>query len=85
MSKDATELFLALRDRLKEMSDQRLKESEEVRDSNILLASSLTSQSNVLLYVATAISNVLVDASRKETKDIQTSILEEHKDDSPGH
>ena len=85
MSTDATELFLALRERIKEQSDQLREKSDEARDSNIILASSFLSESNTLLFVATAISNVIADASRKETKDIQTSILEEHKDDSVGH
>ena len=67
------------------MSEQRLEESKEARDSNIILASTLLTESNTLLYVATAISNVLADAASKETKDIQKNILEEHCDDSVGH
>jgi len=85
MSADATELFSALRERIKEQSDQLAIKSQEARDRNIILASSLLTEANTLLYVATAISNILADAAREETKDIQTSILEEHKSDSPGH
>jgi hypothetical protein len=85
MSADAAELLSALRERIKEQSDQLREKSDEARDSNIILASSFLTESNTLLFVATAISNTLADAARKETKDIQTSILEEHKDDSPGH
>lgn len=85
MSTDATELFLALREEIKEQSEGLLRKSNEARDSNIILASSFLTESNALLFVATAISNVVAAASRKETDEIQTSILEEHKSDSPGH
>ena len=85
MSADATELLSALRDRIKEQSAQLHEKSKEASDSNIILASTFLTESNTLLFVATAISNVLADASRKETDELRTSILEEHCDDNVGH
>lgn len=89
---EATDLLLALKDRIKEQAEQFYTHAEEVEGTNIVLSSSLLAQANTLLFVSTAIGNVLADAIRKEadavrkeTDKIHTSILEEHEDDSPGH